>query len=140
MRNGSERPLVCSGRTYKRRSGCGNVYLTVNRTDDGDGDPLEVFCTMGKTGLCQAAWGEALARMINYVLNLGGDLGAVAQSLQGIKCQEPLWDEGQQIHSCPDLIGRVLEYAGEEHQRLHPEIIVREPSVERATTGAVPAA
>lgn len=120
MLNGN-RPRVCKGRTYKSHSGCGTMYLTVNRDKDGEGTPIEIFCTMGKSGVCQAAWGEAVARLVSYVLTLGGTVEEIIHQLQNIKCENPTWDNGMHVHSCPDLIAQLLDLAEKEHQKMYPE-------------------
>lgn len=100
------RPEIWPGETRRVRTGCGNLYVTVNR--DGDG-PAEVFMRMGKTGGCAAAQAEAVARLVSLALRSGVALPAVVKELRGIRCPSPAWgEEGGPVLSCPDAVARVL--------------------------------
>jgi hypothetical protein len=43
-----KRENVLNGKTYKIRTGCGAMYVTVNITEEGV--PIEVFINLGKAG------------------------------------------------------------------------------------------
>lgn len=58
------RPTITSGRTYKVETGCGNLYVTINKDSN---EFFEVFAHLGKSGQCGAAQIEALCHSIDMV-------------------------------------------------------------------------
>ena len=70
---------------------------------------MEVFCKLGKTGNCAAAYSEALARTVAVALTHGAEIPEIIEHLKGIRCGEP-WGLGpNQVLSCPDALARILE-------------------------------
>jgi len=114
------RPEVTVGRTHKIRSGCGNLYVTVNSDETG---VCEVFVQVGKSGGCIASQSEAVGRLISLALRSGIKLESIADHLAGIRCPSPNFYQGQTVLSCPDGIAHVLE------KYLDGETIVRSNGV-----------
>lgn len=104
-----DRPAVTYGQTVKVKTGCGNVYVTVNQDECG---LCEVFTSIGKSGGCASAQSEAISRLISLALRSGISTEAIIHHLKGIRCPSSAWHNGQVIYSCPDAIGRVLEQVG----------------------------
>ena len=103
------RPLLVQGTTRKMKTGCGNLYVTVNMDDKG---PFEVFTQLGKAGGCASSQTEAISRLISLALRSGIDIDEVVEQLKGIRCPSPMFDIGDKILSCPDAIGKALSRIG----------------------------
>lgn len=100
------RPNCSTGVTEKIKSGCGNIYVTINKDKSG---PCETFGVMGKSGGCALSQVEAISRLISLGLRCGIDPIDISEQLIGIRCQNPTWYNGVQVLSCADAIGKVLK-------------------------------
>ena len=100
------RPKRTFGFTERIRTGCGNLYVTINSDDKGI---CEVFGKMGKTGGCASSQIESVGRLISLALRSGVTPEAIIKQLVGIRCPSPAWENGKMVHSCHDAIALVLK-------------------------------
>jgi len=111
-----KRPGILDGRTYRKTCGCGKMYVTVNY--DNNGLIRETFFHLGKAGQCGASQLEALGRAISTALRSGADPILLAKQLIGIRCPSSIWDNGDQILSCADAIGKAIKEECERQENL----------------------
>ncbi len=101
-----QRPEVTHGVTQRLETGCGHMYVTINKDTQG---ACEVFVQMGKVGGCASAQLEAIARLSSLALRSRIKIEAIIRQLKGIRCQSPMWHKGKMITSCGDAVGQALE-------------------------------
>ncbi|MDP3729349.1 MAG: adenosylcobalamin-dependent ribonucleoside-diphosphate reductase [bacterium] len=101
------RPEVLSGQTYKVKTGYGNLYVTINH--DGNGDPFEVFTTIGKSGGFFQEQGEGICRLISLALRSGVKVDEVISNIKGIRGPMPVMTNKGTVLSLPDAIGQILD-------------------------------
>jgi len=120
------RPRSLTGRTYRVETPLGTAYTVVN--EQGDGEPFEVFVSVGKAGSDTMAVAEAMGRLISLALRMPSPLSPkrrleeIVTQLAGIGGGRPLGFGPQRVLSLPDGIARVLaEHLGQ------PKIEEKEP-------------
>ncbi len=101
-----ERPAMTTGATVKTRTGCGNLYVTINEDKKGI---AEVFSRMGKSGGCAASQSEAIGRLVSLALRSFIDPEEVINQLRGIRCPRQIVTPEGPVYSCPDAISKSLE-------------------------------
>ena len=100
------------GQTYKIETPLGTAYVTVNR--NGENQPFEVFCSIGKAGSDTAAVSEAIGRLISLALRMPSPLSPterlqeVVDQLSGIGGGRPMGFGLKRVRSLPDGIAQVL--------------------------------
>jgi ribonucleoside-diphosphate reductase alpha chain len=102
-----ERPNVTLGATRRTKTGCGNLYVTINQ--DERGEPFEVFNQMGKAGGCADSQAEAIGRLTSLALRSGIHPKEVIKELKGISCHRPFGFGPNRVLSCADAIGKAIE-------------------------------
>lgn len=101
---------VLAGETYKYKTACGTLYITVNK--DSKGNIVEIFTNSSKNGTCKANLnGET--RLASLALRAGVKTSEVIDTLKSIQCQSCAYAraKGNQIDgsSCPDIIAKCLK-------------------------------
>jgi len=118
------RPEICKGSTRRIRTGCGNLYVTINVEEEGN--PYEVFTRVGKAGGCAASQSEAMGRLITLLFRAKIPIEVLVKQLQGISCHQPFGHGGGKVLSCSDAVGKALSL----HARKEAKI-TEQPSEER---------
>ena len=110
------RPDELTGKTLRKNTPVGTLYLTLNEREDG---PFEVFLTVGKAGSELAAQAEALGRLISLILRLPSSdtphqrLVSIVAQLRDIGSGRALGFGPNRVGSLPDAVAQCLsEYAG----------------------------
>ncbi len=107
-----ERPVKVDGATYKILTPLGNAFVTINQTPEGD--PFELFITIGKAGSEVAAMAEALGRLVSTNFRFGNHLPAkerareIMNQLQGIGGSRSVGFGPNKIRSLPDAVAKAL--------------------------------
>lgn len=106
------RPMMVEGVTYKTQTPVGDTFITLNH--DQNGEPFEVFVTIGKSGSDLAAMADALGRMISLNLRLAGNLPPrerirqVISQLSGIGGARSVGFGENRVRSLPDAVAKIL--------------------------------
>jgi ribonucleoside-diphosphate reductase alpha chain len=102
-----KRPTVTFGATRKVKTGCGNLYVTINQ--DEKGDLFEVFNQIGKAGGCADSQAEAIGRLTSLALRSGIQPKEIIMELKGISCHRPFGFGPARVLSCADALGKAIE-------------------------------
>ena len=112
------RPRSLAGRTYRIETPLGTAFVVVNA--NGEGEPFEVFVSVGKAGSDTMAVAEAIGRLVSLILRMPSPLSPTRRleetigQLAGIGGGRPLGFGPQRVLSLPDGIARVLaEHIGQ---------------------------
>ncbi|MHB8882293.1 MAG: vitamin B12-dependent ribonucleotide reductase [Thermodesulfovibrionales bacterium] len=102
-----KRPENIVGATRHMKTGCGNIYVTIN--EDEHGQLFELFTHMGKAGGCASSQAEAIGRLVSLALRSNIEPEVIMKQLKGITCHNQAWTSGGKITSCSDAIAKALE-------------------------------
>jgi ribonucleoside-diphosphate reductase alpha chain len=106
---------VIHGSTRKIRTGCGNLYVTVN--EDQEGKLFEIFNQIGKAGGCVASQSEAIGRLVSLAFRSGIEPEDIIRQLKGISCHTPVWYREGKVLSCSDAVAKAIEWHLQEKER-----------------------
>lgn len=101
-----ERPMTLKGWTYRMKTGCGSLYVTINEDEEG---LFELFTTMGKAGGCGASQSEAIGRMVSLAWRSGVHPNQVIKQLLDISCHSPLGFGENAVRSCADAVAKAIK-------------------------------
>ncbi|MBI5642099.1 MAG: vitamin B12-dependent ribonucleotide reductase [Deltaproteobacteria bacterium] len=99
---------VAFGVTRKIKTGCGNLYVTIN--EDEEGRPFEIFTQIGKAGGCVSSQCEAMGRMTSLALRSGIQAEEIVQQMRGISCHLPVGFGGGKVMSCSDAMAQAMDW------------------------------
>jgi ribonucleoside-diphosphate reductase alpha chain len=116
-----KRPDVLRGTTRKMGSPLGDVFVTIN--EDADGQPFEVFATLGKAGSVAMADVEAIGRLISLALRFGIPLSEVFTQMRGISSDRAIGFGANKVHSVPDAIAQAIGLREAERAGIQQELI-----------------
>ncbi len=112
------RPMRLLGTTMMVDTPAGKSYVTVN--ENGGSEPFEVFISTAKAGSETFAIGEAIGRLISYVLRMSSPipprdrLREVVRQLQGIGGGRSLGFGLNRVRSLPDGVAQAIhDYIGD---------------------------
>ncbi len=106
------RPRTMKGVTYRAETPLGTAFVTVNQ--NGEGEPFEVFASVGKAGSDTSAVSEAIGRLISLVLRLPSPMSPrerveqIVNQLSGIGGRRQMGFGKDRVKSLPDAIAQVL--------------------------------
>ena len=100
------RPDLVYGFTQKVDTGLGVMYVTINEVD---GQPFELFVTIGKSGHSITAKAEAIGRLVSLALRSGISVREIVKQIKGIGGEHPIFQKKGLLLSIPDAIAWVLE-------------------------------
>ena len=121
-------PQEAWGMRIRKKADIGPVYTSVFR--DGEGEPVEVFVTIGKTGGYIAGAAEVTGRLASRALKYGASLEEIASDLVGISCGTPYGFGPESVLSAFDAVGKSLLEISHSKQLQLPEITEQEDSVQ----------
>ncbi len=111
-----KRADVLKGETEKIKTGCGNLYLTINKDDDNV--PCEIRLQIGKTGSCARSLLEVIGIQQSIMLqHIDKDIIVkdFKKHLRGVNCGAEFRICDKRYGSCIDKIAeRILIEMGEE--------------------------
>ncbi|OGP78429.1 MAG: ribonucleoside-diphosphate reductase, adenosylcobalamin-dependent [Deltaproteobacteria bacterium RBG_16_49_23] len=115
---------VIHGSTWKIRTGCGNIYVTVN--EDEDGRLFEIFNQIGKAGGCAASQSEALGRLVSLAFRSNIEPEDIIRQLKGISCHMPVWHQNGKVLSCSDAVAKAIEWHNQKMRAQRGGVIEKE--------------
>ncbi len=106
------RPRFLPGFTFGVETPVGKTFVTVN--ENGNSQPFEVFINTAKAGSDVAADGEAIGRLISYILRLSSPIEPIQRmqeiwrQLSGLGGGRPMGFGPNRVRSMPDGLAQVF--------------------------------
>ncbi|MCD6401305.1 MAG: adenosylcobalamin-dependent ribonucleoside-diphosphate reductase, partial [Anaerolineales bacterium] len=134
------RPRYLPGFTFGVKTPVGKTFVTVN--ENGNSQPFEVFINTAKAGSDVAADGEAIGRLISYILRLSSPIEPIERlqeiwrQMSGLGGGRPMGFGHNRVRSMPDGLAQVLaEYIESRVERISQGSA---PSVDQLMEGENP--
>jgi ribonucleoside-diphosphate reductase alpha chain len=115
------RPNKVHGSTIVVVTGCGKLYVTVNKVDN---KLFEVFGQLGKSGGCITCHTSGITRMISLALRYGIPSEEIIEQLEGMKCPNSvvgMKDPLDNVSSCEDGISKAMRLMSDKLKLLEEE-------------------
>ena len=114
----NKRPVTPHGKTDKIKTGCGTLYLTLKR--DEEGSPMELRIQMGKSGSCVRSMLEVIGILLSIIfqnVETEDAVNALKKHLRGVNCGTEYREGDKRYSSCLDKIAqKVLVELKEEQE------------------------
>jgi hypothetical protein len=94
---------VYQGLTYQKDCACGKLYLTIN--EDDNGEVVQIFSTIGKSGTCVRCSTEIVSRMLVRLIKKKADMTKTLNDLSGAICQH----SSEDTMTCYQQMGAILK-------------------------------
>lgn len=105
-----KRPKILEGKTVRITTGCGQLYVTLNKTEDGK--LFEVRLVMGKVGSCKNTelylLGIALSVMLQSDMPRERVIKTLKKHWLGSKCDSMYQNEEKKFITCYDSIANLI--------------------------------
>ena len=113
-----QRPKTTKGISIQKEVGCGHLYVTVAKGENGY---TEVFATLGKAGGCSNCQNEILTTTITLGLRYGIPMEEYIRKMVGVQCPNPkMFPMEERCLSCPDAIGKAMKQFLEAQGSIQP--------------------
>lgn len=113
----ADRPEVVDGSTWGIPTGCGTLYVIVNRVE---GQIFEVFITGGKAGGCMTSQAEIVGKLVSQQARFGIPIDEeFVLKFKGTSCHNKL-AEGE-AQSCADAMAIAIEKDIEKYKESQPQ-------------------
>ena len=129
------RPRTLPSSTTKLKTEHGNLYVTVSL--DEEGEPFEVFGSIGKAGSFTSGVTEAVCRLVSLHLRRGTPVAEIVDQCQGIAEMQPFANQigdGSSVWvlGLADAIAHVLKLHLKEQEERSGEVAVEEAETKAA--------
>ena len=129
------RPRTLPSSTTKLKTEHGNLYVTVSL--DEEGEPFEVFGSIGKAGSFTSGVTEAVCRLVSLHLRRGTPVAEIVDQCQGIAEMQPFANQlsdGSSVWvlGLADAITHVLKLHLTEQEERSGEVAVEEAETKAA--------
>ena len=129
------RPRTLPSSTTKLKTEHGNLYVTVSL--DEEGEPFEVFGSIGKAGSFTSGVTEAVCRLVSLHLRRGTPVAEIVDQCQGIAEMQPFasqLSDGSSVWvlGLADAIAHVLKLHLKEQEERSGEVAVEEAETKAA--------
>ena len=129
------RPRTLPSSTTKLKTEHGNLYVTVSL--DEEGEPFEVFGSIGKAGSFTSGVTEAVCRLVSLHLRRGTPVAEIVDQCQGIAEMQPFANQlsdGSSVWvlGLADAIAHVLKLHLKEQEERSGEEAVEEAETKAA--------